>query len=334
MLRYSLLAVALFGTAAAHADVVTIPSESGFSGFVMGGAGFQNYQSNFYKGRGGDDHHDGLHSSPQSQSNLVPLINADLRYTFGDSRTQLFLGNLIQDAVRFDFTQQAGVRQQIGDKGILSAGYVFSGVPVKTWKDPYASGSRSETDIKSKGARFGWDQVWGTGLNASYTYRKVDVDSEESGAEWAGGDTQKQAQANMLDRNGTIHRYELSYDIRLQPKQTLSPTIIYSKADLDGSAESYDRTQLQLSYAYQGAQWSLTSNVFAAQRNYDTENPIYNQQADADEYGLNATFFWHQLMGVKPLSGFVSASYAKSNSDIAFYDTQVSSVGTGLIYNF
>ncbi|MGL5284741.1 MAG: DUF2860 family protein, partial [Aeromonas sp.] len=243
MLRYSLLAVALFGTAAAHADVVTIPSESGFSGFVMGGAGVQNYQSNFYKGRGGDDHHDGLHSGPQSQSSLVPLINADLRYTFGDTRTQLFLGNLIQDAVRFDFTQQAGVRQQIGDKGVLSAGYVFSGMPVKTWKDPYASGSRSETDIKSNGARLGWDQVWGSGLNASYTYRKIDVKDDESGASVT-------AQSDMLKRSGTQHRYELSYDIRLQPKHTLTPTIIYSKADLDGSAESYDRTQLQLSYAY------------------------------------------------------------------------------------
>lgn len=53
-----------------------------------------NYESNFYSG---DDDHNTLSGlgSPQSSSAVTPLINADIRYTFAYTRTQIFLGNLI-----------------------------------------------------------------------------------------------------------------------------------------------------------------------------------------------------------------------------------------------
>ena len=79
-------------------------------------------------------------SARLTASGLTPLLNADIRYTFADTRTQIFLGNLILDAVRFDFTQQLGLRQEMGDKGIVATSLVFNVMPVELWSDPSPPG--------------------------------------------------------------------------------------------------------------------------------------------------------------------------------------------------
>jgi hypothetical protein len=67
--------------------------------------------------------------------------------------------------VRFDFTQQLGLRQEMGDKGIVATSLVFNVMPVELWSDPFATGvDRSATDVKSKGVRFAWDKIWGSNL--------------------------------------------------------------------------------------------------------------------------------------------------------------------------
>ena len=54
--------------------------------------------------------------------------------------------------MRFDFTQQLGLRQEMGDKGIVATSLVFNLMPVEVWSDPFATGvDRSATDLTSKG---------------------------------------------------------------------------------------------------------------------------------------------------------------------------------------
>ncbi|PTT45997.1 DUF2860 family protein [Aeromonas sp. HMWF016] len=331
MKKLSFIAVALLTTTSVNAEIIKIPTQSGFSGFVMGGVGILEYKSNMYKGYNGDNEsHNGLFNSPESYSSGTPILGADLRYTFAETRTQLFLGNLIQDAVRFDFTQQLGVRQQMGDKGIVALGYVFPLLPTETWADPYAAGNRQDTDMKSGGARLAWDQIWGTHFNATYTMRKFDISEERSGESMA----LSNAQRNMLNRNGNTNEVALSYDWIFSPGHVLHPELTYGKSSFDGSAMNYDKTQIQLSYGYNNNQWSLISNIYLGHMKYDEVNPIFGNKADSDEFGVSTTFFWHRLFNVKGLNGLISASYSKSNSDINFYDAYISSINTGLMYHF
>ncbi|MGL5293482.1 MAG: DUF2860 family protein [Aeromonas sp.] len=332
MKKLSIIAMTMLASTAVSAEVIKIPNESGFSGSVMGGVGTVKYKSNMYKGPNDDnDQLNSRYGSPESYSSPIPLIGADLRYTFAGPRTQLFFGNLLQDAVRFDFTQQIGVRQQIGDKGVLALGYVFPLMATKTWSDPYAYGSRDETDMKSGGARVAWDQIWGSNFNTAYTVRKFDVDSERSGDSVIGLNN---AQRHMLDRNGTTSDVSLSYDFNLGQGNSLRPEFTYTNGDFDGSAMSYDKTKFQLSHGYNTNQWSLVSNISIGQTSYDKANPIYGKKADSNEFGISSTFFWHQLFNVQGLSGLISASYSESDSDINFYDSYVTSLNTGLVYNF
>ncbi|MCV3290952.1 DUF2860 domain-containing protein, partial [Aeromonas media] len=114
----------------------------------------------------------------------------------------------------------------------------------------------------------------------------------------------------------------------------LEPAFIYRQADLDGSAQSYESNGMQLTFAKRASQWSFVSNVYMGQTKYDEANPIFNQQADSDEFAINGTFFWHRLFGIAPLSATLTAGYAKSDSEIGFYDTESTVFSTGLLYNF
>ena len=332
MRHISLLGLSLLAANSAHADLGRIPKESGWSGFLLGGINVVNYESSFYSG---DDDHSTLSglTSPESSSAVTPLINADIRYTFADTRTQIFLGNLIQDAIRFDFTQQLGLRQGLGDKGIVAGSLVFSAMPTEQWSDPFAVGvARSSTDINSTGVRASWDNIWGSNFNGSLTTRNIDVDEERSGQQYDA--IYHTSYASALDRNGKIHALELSYQWRFAPGQLLEPALIYRDADLDGSAQRYQQSGVQLTYAKRGPQWSFVSNLYLGQSNYDKANPLFNQYADADEFAMNTIFFWHNLFGVSALSATASAAYANASSDIAFYDSRATRFSTGLLYNF
>jgi len=315
----------------AQAEIVNIPQESGFSGFVMGGVGGIKYKSNLYKGPNDDnERHNGGFNEPDTHSSMIPVYGGDLRYTFGESRTQLFVGGLLQDAVRFDFTQQVGVRQEIGDYGIVSVSYVFPLQPGKTWTDPYADGVRDETDIKSNGGRFGWEQIGGSSFNAFYTVRKFDIENELSGQSLL----MTPADQALLDRNGKTHDIALSYDWLMAPGHLLRPELTYTQANLDGEAMKHNRTSLQLSYGYHQPRWSLVSNLYGGILKYDQDNPIYGKKADATEVGVSSTLFWHEPGGLSNLNAFVTAAYGQSNSDIDFYDLSVASLSTGLLYRF
>jgi len=85
------------------------------------------------------------------------------------------------------------------------------------------------------------------------------------------------------------------------------------------------------------SQWSFVSNAYLGQTKYDEANPIPdfgNKKADSDEFALTGTFFWHRLFGIAPLSATFTAGYAKSDSDINFYDSESVMFNTGLLYNF
>ncbi len=81
-------------------------------------------------------------------------------------------------------------------------------------------------------------------------------------------------------------------------------------------------------------QWSFVSNLYTGKRKYDEANPIFGQRADADEFAINGTFFWHNLFGVNALAATFTAAYASADSDINFYGSQSTRFSTGLLYNF
>ena len=110
----------LVGSGSAWAQIEPIPKTSGFSGFAQLGAMYMDVESNMVAGNSlynvGNSTISSLTASPSSNTDVAPIINFDLRYTFASTRTQLFLGNALEDFLRLDLTALAGVRQGVSDK--------------------------------------------------------------------------------------------------------------------------------------------------------------------------------------------------------------------------
>jgi len=261
------------------------------------------------------------------------LINGELAYTFGASRTQLFLGNTLEDFIRFETVAQAGLRQELPDKSIVAASYVFSSMPTVVWADPYVvDRDRTETDRKSSGLRLGYDKILGSDFEIQFTWRRIDLDDEHSGLTQIGLPSD---QANLLDRQGDSYQIEVIYPFRFdQGKHNLAPAVTYTRLDLDGDAMANDRYQGQLTYLYIGDIFNIAVNVVLALADYDETNPIYSEKREDDIYGASVSVFYKNLLSVDRMSLVGTIAGFKSDANIDFYDTTIRFAGLSVLYRF
>ena len=318
-----------------------IPMESGFSGFIRPGVGYMRYKTNMVASFLGFDLSEekinSLNDKPDPQSSGIALVPFSLEYTFASSRTQLFLGTDLTDLIRFDYTQQFGVKQEIGRFGLVQAGALFSGIPAKVWKDPYLTGEdRDDTDRTSNGARLTWDRIFNIPMQVRYTYRKIDVDSEKSGDSLPG---LTDSERKLLDRDGDRHIVEALYRFRFAEQHTLAPTIIYTNDDRDGDAMASDAWDFQLIYAYLGKPFAFTGNVFFGKADYDKKNPIFDKSQDDDRFGVQGTVYYEnpwgwRLFGSNPMNFYVGGAYALSDSNIDFYDQEAIFATGGVFFKW
>jgi len=317
-----------------------IPKESGFSGFIRPSVGYLNYKSNMVASFLGYDLSDkktnSLNDDPDSQSNVLVTAPFSLQYTFASTRTQIFLGTDLTDLIRFDYSQQFGVKQEIGRLGLLQGGILFSGIPAKVWRDPYVvDKNRDDTSRTSNGVRIAWDRIFGSQLQLQYTYRKIEVNNESSG-NFLG---LTRAEKNLLERDGDRHIGEVVYRLRIGKKHTLNPAFIYSYNDRDGDAMKNDAYDLQLTYGYRGDTFTFTGNASIGQADYDDRNPIYDKKQDDDRYGVQGSLYYKNpwdwgLFGSNPMNFFVSAAFVETNSNIDFYDQEAIMVSGGVFFNW
>ncbi len=327
----------LVGSGSAWAQIDPIPKTSGFSGFAQLGVMYLDLQSNMVAGNEvynvGNSTISSLTASPGSSTDMAPIINFDLRYTFASTRTQVFLGNSLEDFLRMDQTTMLGVRQGVSEKSNVSASVVFSSFPAEVWADPYVvNAPRQDVDRENTGVRLNWDWILDSGFGIQYTYRNIDLDRELSGLTQLGLPA---AQAALLNREGTNHRAEVTYLWNIAPGHSLIPAYRYTKLDLDGDAMANDRHSLQLTYAYRGDSVTVVANIEYAKSDYDAVNPIYLTTRDDDYYGGGVQLFWHEPFGApKGLSLLGSVAAFNSDSNIDFYDEKLLATGISVFYKF
>ncbi len=304
-----------------------IRQQSGFSGFIQPGLGFMDIKSNMVAKVLGFDLSEnpiGSLAEPDSESTAILALPFKIAYTFASSRTEVFLGTELEDLLTFDFAQQLGVKQEIGSLGVLQAGLLFSGA-TRVWKDPYVTGqSRADTSRRNTGAQLVWDKIFGSNLELKYSLREVDIGSERSG-EFLGLTA---SQRDRLDRNGIVHRVSAAYEFNLGDRHRLTPEITLVSADLDGEAMANTGVDLQLTYLYVGDPITLVLNGSIGQADYDQSNPLFGKTRDDDRYGGSVTVYYKNpwnwtLFGSEPMRFFVTGAYSNVDSNIGFYNQEV-----------
>ena len=337
------LSILLFLAVTCASALDPIPQESGFSGFIRPGVGYLKYKSNMVASIQGfdlsEEKIDSRTDSPDSETTPIVTLPFTLAYTFASTRTQLFLGTDLTDLIRFDMSQQIGVKQGIGNFGILQGGFLFSGMPAKVWKDPYLTGEdRDDTKRKSPRPRRSWARIFGSGFRVQYTYRNVDIDSEKSGNSIG---TLTSSDRKLLERDSDRSTVDIAYAFRFAQNHTLGPAFIYTHDDRDGKAMKNDAYDVMLTYAYfnRNNPFSFTGNAYIGQAEYDKRNPIYDKKQEDDRYGVQGTLYWENpwkwsLFGSNPMNFFVGGAIAKTDANIDFYDQEAVMGTVGVFFKW
>ncbi|MEO9385782.1 DUF2860 family protein [Chromobacterium phragmitis] len=270
--------------------------------------------------------------SPASQSGTAPLFEGEWSYRFAGTGTQLFISPSNTSTFAAGGGMQFGARQKLPQAGSVSAALTYGESEV--WLDPYAlNASRQEGKLKSAGLALGWSNILNTPFSANLSYARQKLGDERSG-EAQGLTLADQA---LLQRNGNNYGVQAAYAWKLdkQGAHTLTPGLIYARADLDGKAMSTRRYGMQLAYAYQGADWGATTSLVALRTRYQTGNPIFaGQKADSRNTLLSLGLTRKNLFGAKAWSAFISGNYGRSDSDIAYFNEHIREVSIGMGYHF
>ena len=323
------------GTPISAFAATAVSEEPGFSGFFNLGVSAIEAKTNLYP-TFADDEIDNINDSPSSNSSNSITPGLSLVYTFDNLTSEVFLGNSLEDFVRFDFSTVVGFRQQVPNAGIFEFSVLATPGSTELWQDPYAVGvDRKETDRSATGLRFEWGEIMGSRFDFRISNRESDIDDEKSGeALLAAGSISMQQQAS-LDRNGDITSSSLLYNWDRGKKRLLSLDFTYLNHDLDGEAMSFDGYSLQFSYVSPVSQrMLLASNVLLGRYEHDAENPLYQKKNDKDLAALTLTLFLRDPLGATGWLANVTLAYAQEKNEIEFYDTTLSMINVGMLRRF
>jgi hypothetical protein len=300
-----------------------IPAAAGFSGALTLAVDSSSSKSNM----AGDEVIDSLNSSSKSDGGNEFGPGLELSYTFIGSRTQLFAGTERGD--RGDLG--VGIRQGVGSLGNLRASLLRPGGG-EVWQDPYAVGvERDDTETSGTGMILGWEHIFESDFDITYSQRSIELDDERSGT--ALGLTP--GQRALLNREGDEKTLAASYHWMPSSDHLIIPTLSHVNQDLDGGAMAMDGIQFDLSYAYLGMQgWELGAHLTSSSLKSDDINPIFAKKQDLDSYalGLQATYLRPFNLPNWELSA--GLHYSKDNSNIKFYEGESQGVDVAMTYTF
>ncbi|MFV0478454.1 MAG: DUF2860 family protein [Parahaliea sp.] len=328
---------AFFGSVIEAATI--IPEKGGFGGYINLGAGVLSAKTNMIASIAGgnidlsDNRIDTLHDAPDYETSAIPAFSFELSYTFAENKTQVYLGNLLQDYLDFDVFTQIGIRQGLGKAGIIGVAALAAPTPTEVWRDPYVSGrKRQATDRSSLGYRLRWERIMDTGLEVRYTTYDIDLDDDHSGLAL----NLDISDRKRLAREGDNKRLDVSYEFSLDKgRNTITPGIAYIDNDLDGDAMANNGYIVYANYIYMpGNRWRWVFNASYSALDFDHSNPVYGRRDDADRYGVSISTFYTQPFGLNDWALNISAGYYKEDHKLNFYDATVGSLSIGMFRTF
>lgn len=255
-----------------------------------------------------------------------------MAYTFAGTGTQVFIGNSLEDYISFDFATRAGVRQDVGHAGIVGISYLKTSVAAEVWEDPFSVNSnRQGTERDSNGYRLIWDNVFGSGVELTYSSREVEIENEQSGSSL----NLSTAERSLLDRNGDNRRLSAKYTFSdTSQRHVVSPELVYTKQDRNGEAVSNAELAFNLNYVYTVNRWSYVMNTNVSKTKFDEVNPMFNQEADSTRYGASVTAFYKEPFNLDYWYLNTGVLWVEEDSDIDFYDSSIKQISAGMLYRF
>ncbi len=316
-----------------------ISDEPGFSGFVNLGVGMVNAETNtLAKFAGADvgvDPIDNLDDRAKSEISGIPVVALSLNYTFANKSTEVFLGSSIENMAVLDFSSTLGLRQQIGNAGIIELSALTTPLATEVWEDPYVTGaSRKETDRNIDGARLQWGNIMGSRFDLAVSSREIDIDKERSGNALVAASTITASEQGLLDRNGDINIVTATYTWAIEDGQ-LSVDVKSIDYDLDGKAMAYDGFSVTANHVVNFSKRTrMVSKLGVGYFEFDEVNPIYDEEDEMDTAEFSVTAFVNDPFGYKNWVFNYGFAFGQEDHDIDFYDNDIALISLGAMRRF
>lgn len=322
---------------------IRIPETSCFGGYILTGVGGFDAESNLLvtgpplTSDVGNAITTSIYSTANANNSLAIPLAGEVNYTFAKSKTQIFLGNGLEDVLRLDVPVGIGVRQQLKNGSQLMLRILTTPLTLKFWEDPYVEGeTRERTRLNFNGLRFRWYRLLKSPLEFTATIRKYNYENERSG-EWLFNQGRLTSQQqDLLNRNGFVYRFQLLYQFKLKQGQFLRPSIQYIYDDHEGKAIANRGYAIQLGYVKQSPKFIIESRLLFGQRLALDTHPIYSDTIDSYRYGGAVSIFIpiKDFFGSKRWNFWISGDYIRENNDIRFFDSRIFGIMGGLMYRY
>lgn len=275
-----------------------------------------------------------LSSAGSAQVSVMPGLLGSLQYTFGEQLDkQFFMGTSREDIVTGSLAFELGYRQQFASGMVFDISALPTLISGEVWDDPYAiDEDRSKTDLSGNVVRMQLSQIAGSNFSLDMAAGESDVNDEKSGTKGLDFSVEDQA---LLSRERKYFFLKTSYRHFLQEHRALLiPSLNVFSSRPEGEAFSFISYGGEVSYARKIDQHGFVVTLSAAQRDYDTQNPIFKQDRKDKDFGLFIAYEYSNIMGYEDwaLVSFIGAKTTQSNID--YYTSEQYIASVGLDYKF
>jgi hypothetical protein len=274
-----------------------------------------------------------IYDTPEINGTGILGISGELSYTFGKSRTQLHIGNRLEDFLRLDVTFGLGVRQELNDSSIIALTLLHTPTSLKFWSDPFVEDeTRVETNLNFPGLRFRWNRILRTPLEFTAVARRYVFANETSG-QWLSNEQRiSESEKELLNRNGMIYRLMIAYLFEFNGHKLL-PSIRYNLDNHQGAAVFNQGYDAKFTYIYFNKKILLDINLAFGQSSAQENHPVYNKIYKTNRYLAGCNLFIPILSFKKShLNLLIFSEYLLSDANIAFYKSSYSALGLGLLW--
>ncbi len=297
---------------------VAMAEEIGFGGDLILGGVWESGKPSQLDADDSDKTIASINSKSDSESDLDFYLGGELRYTFANEDTTLFLSNVRHD----DYALSTGVQHSLGELGTFSAAVVYDTKEV--WKDPYRVGARrSKTDEVSYGMTFDYSNVLGTGFFIATDIATVEVDDDLIGKK-----------EKALQRDGLKGSIGAGYEVFLGEYTTVIPSFTYTRYDLDGKANSSNEYGVALDVIWSFDDLTVEASAGFSKTKYFGSHPLYDRTRDATTFEVSALVSYYEPFGIQQTSVYSFVGYSKVNENIDFFDSDKLVAGAGIGYHF
>ncbi|WP_162047896.1 DUF2860 domain-containing protein [Vibrio taketomensis] len=331
--KISLVALALMSSSAS----AQLAETAGFAGEVSVSTGFYSIESNL------NTHDDNEQLESLDNTNdavtgglLLPLGN--LSYTFGSElNKQFYMGTSREDIATGTLAFELGYKHKLASGMIVDVSILPTIMSGEVWEDPFKTdGKRSTTDEDGNAYRLKLENIAGSKFSVDMAYATKEIDDEKSGFAYKNANDEKltTAQRNELRRDADAFYFRTDYKYMVNETTMLKPRLTFISADAEGDAYSFKGYGVELSYFKFLARHQFALTAGFNTRDYDAENPIFNQTREDDEMSLFAAYEYANFMDWQDWSFVSFAGFGSTDSNIDFYDKNELIMSVGMNYQF